>query len=155
MTLDNIQKNKMRILLIVALILMTSKLTGQNLDSHKWENRLILIISKTQESEVYKSQIEEFETSYKGFAERRLIIYLILPNQYKSVDYQNDKSDNNWTTSSKLFKRYADDQSDFKVILIGLDGSIKLQQNDLLTTDKLFETIDAMPMRRSEIKNRK
>ncbi|WP_179008898.1 DUF4174 domain-containing protein [Winogradskyella forsetii] len=145
----------MRILLIVALILMTSKLTGQNLDSHKWENRLILIISKTQESEVYKSQIEEFETSYKGFAERRLIIYLILPNQYKSVDYQNDKSDNNWTTSSKLFKRYADDQSDFKVILIGLDGSIKLQQNDLLTTDKLFETIDAMPMRRSEIKNRK
>ncbi|WP_179020979.1 DUF4174 domain-containing protein [Winogradskyella forsetii] len=145
----------MRILLIVALILMTSKLTGQNLDSHKWENRLILIISTNQDSEVYNNQIEEFETSYKGFAERRLIIYHVLPNQYKTVDYENDKSDNKWRSSSKLFKRYADDQSDFKVVLIGLDGSVKLQQNDLLTTDKLFETIDAMPMRRSEIKNKK
>jgi len=134
---------------------MTSKLTGQNLDSHKWENRLILIISKTQDSEVYNNQIEEFETSYEGLADRRLIIYHILPDQYKSVDYQNGKSDNNWTTSSKLFKRYAKNQSDFSVVLIGLDGSIKLQQNDILTTDKLFGTIDAMPMRRSEIKNRK
>ena len=133
---------------------MTFKISSQNLDIHKWENRVILIISKTQESEVYKNQIEEFKNSTKAIIERKLIIYYVLPNQYKLVDYQNEKSNNKWISSSKLFKTYADKQSEFKVVLVGLDGSVKLQQNQLISTSKLFNTIDSMPMRKSELKNK-
>ena len=36
----------------------------------------------------------------------------------------------------------------FEVILIGLDGYIKLQQNEVISAKNLFAIIDAMPMRK-------
>ena len=41
----------------------------------------------------------------------------------------------------------------FEVVLIGLDGGIKLRQTKLVSLDKLFTLIDGMPMRRNELKN--
>ena len=40
-------------------------------------------------------------------------------------------------------------------MLIGLDGGIKMSQNNLLTCKALLETIDVMPMRSAELKNKK
>lgn len=45
-------------------------------------------------------------------------------------------------------------KNEFEVILIGLDGSIKLRQMEVLSKEDLIAIIDAMPMRKSEIKNR-
>ena len=42
----------------------------------------------------------------------------------------------------------------FRVVLIGKDGSPKLSSNDLVSFDKLSALIDAMPMRKQEIKQR-
>ena len=39
------------------------------------------------------------------------------------------------------------------MILIGLDGGVKLRQTEMISLDKLFTLIDGMPMRRREIKN--
>jgi hypothetical protein len=127
---------------------------SQNLDMHKWEHRIILIISNTKDSEVYKNQIKELKKSPQGLIERRLIIYHILPNQYKLVDYQNEKLNTDWISSPKLFKTYANEQLDFEVVLIGLDGDIKFQQSELTSTSRLFEIIDTMPMRKSEINHK-
>jgi hypothetical protein len=44
-------------------------------------------------------------------------------------------------------------QSNFYAILIGKDGSEKLRSASAIDTEKLFGTIDAMPMRRQEMKN--
>ena len=41
----------------------------------------------------------------------------------------------------------------FEISLIGLDGGIKLSQNEILTAEKLFGIIDQMPMRRIEVEN--
>ena len=43
----------------------------------------------------------------------------------------------------------------FSVVLIGKDGTQKLQQNEVLPIDKLFAVIDAMPMRRREAREDK
>ncbi|MBD0405038.1 DUF4174 domain-containing protein [Flammeovirga sp. EKP202] len=40
---------------------------------------------------------------------------------------------------------------DFEVILIGLDGSIKLKQADIMTHKDLYQLIDSMPMRKKEL----
>jgi len=40
------------------------------------------------------------------------------------------------------------------VVLIGKDGSPKLSSDDLVSFDKLSALIDAMPMRKREIKQR-
>jgi hypothetical protein len=40
----------------------------------------------------------------------------------------------------------------FTVVLVGKDGGDKLQSTTPITLQKLYETIDAMPMRREEMK---
>lgn len=135
--------------------MLTTNLFGQDLSTHRWENRIVLIISNSQESKVFQDQVLEFKTATKGIAERKIVVYHVVPNQYRFVDYQKDNTTNEWIGSSLLFQKYGDKKSDFNVVLIGLDGSVKLQQNNALTTTKLFTIIDGMPMRKSELKNRK
>jgi len=43
---------------------------------------------------------------------------------------------------------------DFAVILIGKDGGAKLRSDKPFSMEKLNETIDAMPMRQDEMKNK-
>ncbi|WP_179343538.1 DUF4174 domain-containing protein [Winogradskyella ursingii] len=125
-------------------------ITAQQLEKHRWKNRLVLIITDNVESKLLKDQIKELKNNNRGLEDRKLVTYIILPKKYK-IEIQGDSS---WIESSNLFERYNSENETFKVILIGLDGSIKLEQNNILAAKKLFSTIDAMPMRQSELKNR-
>jgi hypothetical protein len=129
---------------------MSMALTGQNLNNHQWKNRVILIITKDATSKIYTSQIEEFTTYIEEFQERKLITYKVLPNKFK-LESNIDKS---WKKGSDLYSKYNRSNSDFRVLLIGLDGSIKIDQKEILTAKSLLSTIDAMPMRRTELKNK-
>jgi len=149
MNLKTIQLNY-HIVLIVFVITAGMTVNSQNLEKHQWMNRVILIISNDSTSEIYNSQIKEFSNNTKEFADRKLLVYHIFPNTYKILNDDNDS----WIKGSALFKKYSTQNRDFKIILIGLDGNIKLEQYKLLTTEQLFTTIDAMPMRRAEIKNK-
>lgn len=55
--------------------------------------------------------------------------------------------------SEVISKNILDESNDFEIILIGLDGRIKLRQSQFLLDEDLLRIIDAMPMRRNEIKN--
>ncbi len=129
---------------------MSMALTGQNLKEHQWKNRLVLIITSDSESETYTSQIEAFNINSQEFNERKLIIYKIFPDKYK-VD---TPEDNSWVLDSKLYTKYNSNARDFKIMLIGLDGGVKLEQHKVLTSKELFSTIDSMPMRSSELRNK-
>jgi hypothetical protein len=51
-------------------------------------------------------------------------------------------------------ERFGVARSDFTVILVGKDGGEKLRDSKPLTYARLQATIDAMPMRRQEMKER-
>ncbi len=129
---------------------MSMAITRQNLKEHQWKNRVVLIITNDSESQNYASQLQEFNMHIQEFEARKLIYYKVLPNKHKLES----NTDNSWVKDSDLYSKYNPANSAFRLILIGLDGSIKINQNELLTTKALFETIDAMPMRRGEIKNK-
>ena len=57
-----------------------------------------------------------------------------------------------WIRCLSTFLQMRTYQADFEVLLIGLDGGKKLQQNLLLSTQQLFDKIDAMPMRAQELR---
>jgi len=143
-------KLKNRLFLIILITTMSMALNGQNLKEHQWKNRLVLIITSGSESETYTAQIEAFNINSQEFNERKLIIYKVLPNKYKVENSE----DNSWVSDSRLYTLYNSNDKDFKIILIGLDGHIKIEQSELLTTKDLFATIDSMPMRRSELRNK-
>tara|TARA_R110002049_G_scaffold32570_2_gene108295 strand:+ start:3513 stop:3896 length:384 start_codon:yes stop_codon:yes gene_type:complete len=122
---------------------------AQNLTSHKWENRILLVITDKNNSPVYKNQINKLQACTNGLAERKLFIYQVKKDSCKTGLQNTSK----WQKSYELYKDYKKLNDSFEVILIGLDGGIKLRQSNILTCKELFKTIDVMPMRRSEINN--
>jgi hypothetical protein len=99
---------------------------------------------------VFIKQLEELNSNPDGLKERKLIVYKILPESQKTAN-----TDSTWIYDSEVHSSYTKSGELFKVILIGLDGGIKLVQNEELSTEALFSKIDAMPMRRTEINNNK
>ena len=134
---------------------MINIINGQDLKKHQWENRVVLIVSQNEDSEESQQQIAEFNRWHKELRERKLLIYHVLPKRYTIVHDPLNPEQGEWIFSSALFHKFAGKNMEFKVILIGLDGGIKLQKNGLLSAEELFGTIDSMPMRRAELeKNR-
>lgn len=58
------------------------------------------------------------------------------------------------TLANNLRKRYRVDDKEFLIILIGKDGSEKLRSDTVVSPDKLYALIDAMPMRREETRKK-
>lgn len=122
---------------------------AQDLSKHQSKDRLILIITE-EKTEKFQQQITELQKHQQGLKERKLVVYKILPEKY-STGFQEE----NWKSSTELYGKYKVKNSDFRVMLIGLDGGEKLEQTEVLSIEKLFNTIDSMPMRQAEMrKNR-
>jgi hypothetical protein len=124
-------------------------LNAQDLSKHQWEDRLFLIIAE-EKNEKFQQQLTELQKHQQGLKERKLVIYQILPEKYTT-----GFEEKNWKKSSELCHKYKTEKSDFQVILIGLDGGEKLEQTEVLSTERLFNTIDSMPMRQSEMRKNK
>ena len=119
-------------------------LNAQDLSKHQWKERLVLVIAKNKDNKNFQKQLAELQNHQNGLKDRKLVIYRILPKKY-SIGFREENRNN----SNELYQNYKDEERDFSVILIGLDGGEKLIQNEMLSAEKLFNTIDSMPMRQS------
>lgn len=119
---------------------------GQNLGKHQWKQRVLIITSK--DTNLLQQQIDSLTKNMKGLQERKLAIYQVTPEGYAKGTRRT-----NWTKTTDFYKEVKKRKKDFEVILIGLDGGVKLRQTKLLRLDKLFALIDGMPMRRLEMRN--
>ena len=117
---------------------------GQNIEKHQWKKRVLLITSVDKKG--IDKQVEMLDNERDGLRERKLIVYKILPSKYtKGI------ANEYWNKNEELFDQVKKNRSNFEVILIGLDGGVKLRQTKYLTAKKLFTIIDGMPMRRAEM----
>ena len=57
-------------------------------------------------------------------------------------------------SASALRARFGVSSGQFRVILVGKDGGVKLSSASPVSTGTLFSLIDAMPMRRDEMRSR-
>jgi len=71
----------------------------------------------------------------------------VLPEKFKRENRENQ----GWIQSSELFAEYKQSDKTFEIMLIGLDGGVKLRQSKFLSNEDLFARIDQMPMRRDEL----
>lgn len=138
-------------ILIISFMIFSSGITNsQNLDSHKWENRLVLILVDKTDDENYHKQLKELKNQMEGVEERKILVYHITPERFKV-----GLSDEKWEESETDYERYKKTNSQPEIILIGLDGGVKLRAEEFLSSENLFETIDAMPMRMQEMRRNK
>ncbi|WP_108802595.1 DUF4174 domain-containing protein [Aquimarina sp. Aq107] len=133
--------------LVFLLLLLPIVSFSQDLNKHRWEDRLILIIADSYKNPKLVKQLKEFKNKSKNLQDRKLIVYQITP-----TSYQTGIDKNTSTKSSASYKKYNASNEDFKIILLGLDGGTKLKSNKVLSSVQIFDQIDQMPMRRQELR---
>lgn len=57
-------------------------------------------------------------------------------------------------TFRRMYEHYEVGRVDFHLVLVGKDFTVKFRSDEPVPAEKLFEVIDAMPMRQEEIKQR-
>jgi hypothetical protein len=124
---------------------------SQNLKAHQWKDRLLLVISDSEKDLVFQKQLKGLEQKQIELENRNLVVYQITAEAFKT----GFKSQEEWVKSTNLFDSFNPRRKPFKIILIGLDGRIKLEQFEFLSIENLFNTIDSMPMRRAELSAQK
>lgn len=132
------------------MIFSIAAMTAQNFLKHQWQHRILVIQFDEVNQQNYTAQLHDLRINNSGLTERKLIVYQFCDDQYRmGVDKESE-----WRKADPLIleeiKKDAD--MDFSILLIGLDGGIKLRQSKALTTEELFRIIDSMPMRAREIR---
>ena len=140
-----------RIILIMIGCSSFMNLNGQNLKKHKWRNRVLIVKTSDIKSKKYQEQLNEFKNSIEELIDRKFILYQITGDDFVLLDYKNNELNNSGKISRKLTDTILNEKENFEVILIGLDGGIKLQQTEILMKEDLFNITDSMTMRRNEL----
>lgn len=113
------------ILIFLTVVGMTKALTASplpDLDSHRWKHRVLVIDTPVTTAPAYQTQATALLPAWAGLLERDL----------------------------HLITR--DFAPAFRVRLVGKDGGVKLDRDTPVAVAELFALIDAMPMRRAELK---
>jgi len=117
----------MRLFILISGLLITANVMGQ------FSSFRQLLIFGSEENTMFREQQLKLNKYSEGVKERALKVIVV---EEKSPLYQKNKVD----------------LKQFTVVLIGKDGYEKYRTNKVLEIDKLFSIIDAMPMRKKEMK---
>ena len=129
------------------LLFMMEQPNEDPLQKYRWENRILLIFRDHKETSRATTQMRLFEKEKDGFVERDLLFFLLSPDEKVGNPFSLQEE-------KQIRKRFNPGDQPFLVVLIGKDGGKKLSTEEILTIKELFDTIDAMPMRRSEMRRK-
>lgn len=138
----------MKILSLILCICTFSQINAQNLSQHRWQNRLILLLTSDTKSSSYQDQVKLLKVDPKGLKERKLLVYSATPQRFKQG--LNKKE---WQAGDRFYSRFQREEG-FEFLLIGLDGGVKHRQSTVMKLEQLYTLIDGMPMRRAEMNDR-
>lgn len=121
------------------------------LDKHKWKERVLIVTASSPSNVGYKRQDQLLTKGKKGMKDRGLVIYRLYADHWLGPK-------NTMLTEEEaqiIYDRYNINSDTFSVILLGKDGGVKMNKNDIVSTRELFQLIDSMPMRQQEMKKSK
>ena len=124
---------------------------AQFFSNYQWQNRLLLIQVPSQPTKAFQKQLNELKMNQEGLRDRKLILFFLKGKTFKKGIFEHSE----WQNIPDLGEvSVFHTTSNFEMVLIGLDGGIKLRKKDFLPMEDLFSTIDAMPMRIQEMRNK-
>jgi len=108
---------------------------SQSLKNYRWKNRVIVLVAKKKDSKAFQMQLEAIVSKESELKDRDLITILLSKD---SVELRNEL---------KIGLAFEG------IILIGKDGGVKMREEFHVAPKKIFDLIDSMPMRRTEMRN--
>lgn len=121
---------------------------SQSLKEYRWEKRIIILVSGKDATISSQKQLEALVSKKSALEERDLILFLL--NKHSVVCSNKDASQ---IDAVKLRKELKIDGAFEGVILIGKDSGVKMREEFHVEPQKIFDLIDSMPMRQTEMKN--
>lgn len=129
---------------LLVLMLQLTTMSSQELTEFKWKKRILILVDTKNDLHNRNLQLSKFDGQYKEMTERDLV--LLVYNGKEVLDKDG------MTTSLNLVN-IPDDEFQ-GILLIGKDGGVKLKKKYIVEAKEVFDLIDQMPMRKSEMENR-
>lgn len=118
-------------------------------DKYRWKRRLVLVFAPVRPHPNLAVQRERLKAAADGLADRDMTVIEIV----QDTVFLNGKL--TLELNAKALRQEFDISIvEFSVILIGKDGGEKLRRDEPLSVERLFEVVDAMPMRQQEMRQR-
>ncbi|SFV03474.1 protein of unknown function [Methylobacterium sp. 174MFSha1.1] len=112
---------------------------GFDLDRYRWKSR-VLVIAAAADDPRAGAQGRIAEAAGAGMRERDLVVVRAIGEGREAA---------------ALRRRLGLPATGFRAVLVGKDGGAKLVAEEPIPAERLFSTIDAMPMRRDEAAGRR
>ena len=119
---------------------MTAEAKSASLASYQWKSRVLVVTAPTRQDDGLTAQRRIFEQNAAGMAERQIVLIEAVGDDERARAIRGQLG-----VGDKAFK----------VILVGKDGNAAVSSDRPLAAQDLFNRVDAMPMRRDEIKRDK
>ncbi|MEX2565568.1 MAG: DUF4174 domain-containing protein [Cyclobacteriaceae bacterium] len=134
------------IIISLAMAGFSALLDPITLDDLKWEKRILLIFQSEHEPPF---QLTLDDGLKQEITDRDLIYFVFGDSIFSNSNYTFEGA-----YAEKIKKLYRQGAKSSCYVLLGKDGGSKLRkEGENLDWEELFATIDAMPMRRQEMKN--
>jgi hypothetical protein len=120
------------------------------LQRYQWKRRPLLICAPSPKHPDYQAQ-ERFMT---GQADKIVDRDMVIGHLFqKGPSHMGGKPLSEETVES-LYGALQVSREDFYLVLVGKDGTVKLRLNEPTEMTKIYEVIDAMPMRQKEMRQK-
>ena len=141
---------------LVHFIMLNTVLTLQSdllqktleLEDFVWKNRIVLIFANSSSTEPLTNQINHLLEDRSGLLDRQLLVFSISKDEAVKEFVHGER----FYADDELRRKYYKNGEGYHLVLIGKDGGVKYQTGSFLSREKLYGTIDAMPMRRAEMR---
>jgi hypothetical protein len=117
------------------------------MESYRYKKRPLVVFSPSDQHPGVTRQRNIVNGNRSQFVERDVVVVYVTGN---SVSH--DLGAPQTLNASALRQRYKVSEGQFRVMLIGKDGGIKIDQSTPLAATDLASEIDRMPMRRDEVR---
>ena len=119
------------------------------LAGYRWENRVLLVFAPDVDSTLCLRQHEMLLDAKPGLNERDVVVISVLKDIVSTKERPAAA-----VSADALRDAYDVLPHDFRVVLIGKDGGVKLRQDEPISMANLFALIDSMSMRKQEMGRR-
>ena len=139
-------------LLTVAILLVPSMTSSSadTLDDLRWKNRLLIVIHSDAASESARQQFDAWSADPQAASERELLLISVHSDGTGTINL----AELSRAAAQSVLKRFRRLDEEFSVVLVGKDGTEKQRWQEPVNMSEVFLLIDAMPMRRREMKER-
>lgn len=115
---------------------------------YRWKHRPLLVFAPDGTDPDLQRQRAILDGDTAGLRDRDMVVNYVVGNTIEARLGPAPGLD-----AAELRRRFGVPQDEFRAILVGKDGGSKLVGREPLTVSRLFSTIDAMPMRRDEMRS--